>query len=191
MWNDYYSWHPTIQCKKPLILSGFYGTPIAQIGRFISSLSGVNCIDCERLIEHKLNYRLSPWFEEHELEELEKDETSLLKQSLQGTPPSFILLPPHMMFHPMVQDLIKKQQVEGIIITRSRAAMWNSIQQIWHADSDRYIDIEKGSSLDEIHRYYLDWLSLCPKDWVRYPMQTETPLKIAQRIIAKMSEVPS
>ena len=32
--------------------------------------------------------------------------------------------------------------------------------------------------------------SLCPKDWVRYPMQTETPLKIAQRIIAKMSEVP-
>ena len=188
MWDDYYSWQPTIQLQNHIILSGFYGTPSAQTARFINALSGIACIDFERILEHKLSARLSRWAENNPLSALESEESALLTQTCQNSPPSLILLPAHTLFHPTIQQTILQKNLQGIIITRSRAAIWNSLQKLWESTPDRFLNIQKGTDLDEIHQYYLRWLSQCPKSWIRQPMQTETALEIAKRIITQLSE---
>lgn len=73
-----------------------------------------------------------------------------------------------------------------MIITRSRAAMWNSLQALWSENLDRFINIDREASLDQIHHEYLDWLAECPKSWIRQPMQTEAPLDIARNILSRL-----
>ncbi len=89
--NDYYTYQPTIQLRRPLAITGYPGLPFRTLAYELAAMTGLSLIDVDRWVEHEAGTSLSNLVEKHGLAALRCRESRLVLQSLAPSPPHLLI----------------------------------------------------------------------------------------------------
>ena len=187
MFDDYYSFHPTIQLSESICVTGFFGTPVPQTIRFVQALSGVPVIDLERLIEHRIGERIAHYLLKHHIDDLFLVEHQILQQL--NEQPSLIILRPSTLRFRRNFDLL--QGFKGLSLIQSVEQLALQLDAV-HQDGrfERFIDIDGRLPIsnERLQAEVVVWKRYLPSAWVRYTPMTIAPSGIAGEILTVLQK---
>ena len=114
VFDDYYSFHPTIQLPSSIFVTSFFGSPLAQSARFVQALSALPVIDVERVLEHQLGERLAHYLIKHHKEDLYTLEHEIILRALDEQP-SIVVLRPSTLKYRRNRDILGTQNGMALI----------------------------------------------------------------------------
>ena len=188
MFDDYYSFHPTIQLQSSIFVTGFFGTPVATSTRFVQALSGVQVVDVERLLEHRLGERLAHYLCKYQKDDLYRLEYGLLQQVL-SEQPSIIVLRPSTLKYRRSFDLLSSQK--GLALLQSTENISSQLQEIHTQQrTERLVDLDCRLPISdvELHAEMVVWKRYIPASWHRFSPVSVAPSGIASEILEVLSD---
>lgn len=188
MFDDYYSFHPTIQLRSSVFVAGFFGTPVAQSARFVQALSGVQVVDVERLLEHKIGERLAHYLCKYQKDDLYRLEHTVLQQVLTEQP-SIVVLRPSTLRYRRNLDLVSSHN--GIALLQSKEQLSLQIQEIHEQQrTERLVDLDCRLPISdtELHAEMVVWKRYIPSSWHRLNPDAVAPSGIASEMLQVLSD---
>ena len=155
MFDDYYSFHPTIQLQSSIFVTGFFGTPVATSTRFVQALSGVQVVDVERLLEHRLGERLAHYLCKYQKDDLYRLEYGLLQQVL-NEQPSIVVLRPSTLKYRRSFDLLSSQK--GLALLQSLRTYLLGCKKSAQQRTERLVDLDCRLPISDVGVRTQRWL---------------------------------
>jgi shikimate kinase len=88
----YYDYHPTVSLRRPVVLTGFYGSAADGVGQMLTQRTGLPLIELDRWIEHEAGGTLASVALSRGEPTLRSLEGRLLVKALAERPPGVIVL---------------------------------------------------------------------------------------------------
>ena len=188
VFDDYYSFHPTIQLRSTVYVTGFFGTPVVQSARFVQALSGIQVIDVERLLEHKIGERLAHFLCKYQKDDLYRLEHEVLQQ-VSSEQPSIVVLRPSTLRYRRNFDLLSEQN--GIAVLQSKERLSLQLQDIHTQQrTERLVDLDYRLPISDLvlHAEMVVWKRYIPSSWYRLKPDAVAPSGIASEVIQVLSD---
>ncbi len=127
--NDYYTYQPTIQLRKPLAITGYPGLPFRTLAYELAAMTGLSLIDVDRWVEHQVGTSLSNLVRENGIEALRRREASLVLHSLAPSPPHLLIFSDQALLEGSTLDAV--QAAANIIYVHTDRATWFWTARQW------------------------------------------------------------
>ena len=137
--DGYYDPYPCHFLSEPLVLCGFYGNRIPEIGAWLSSYTGIPFADVERRIEHHLGRSLS-LLGPNDQKMVERAELTCLRSILTTQPYPIVALRPQSLLQNKVASLIRKKSTSIHLHSDIFVVFGRVLDLLERRERTRYLD---------------------------------------------------